>query len=346
MAKRLLLGLGIVAVIGLGVVLLVPACRAVVLGFLGGERFQDGRPLSYWVEALGDDDKADRQRATQALARLGPEAKGAVPRLVELALREGDAAASQALRAIDPEAAVPRFTEALADPDPRVRERAATALFQLGPAAKAAVPALGRAAKDPDVDVRGKAFAALQAIGPAAVPALVEALQANDPEARLDALHALQEFSSGAKDAVPAVLVLLKDPDRRVRHEAADALRRVGPEARAAVPALLAAVEDADLNVRRQALLALAAIGVKPEQDAAALEAAVPHFVAAFQNRELEPGARQTAVRLLGGIGPLAKAAVPALLEAARGGDGALGTAAREAAKKIDPDAAAQAGIK
>jgi HEAT repeat protein len=84
------------------------------------------------------------------------------------------------------EAAVPQLTQALSDPNPLVRKRAADVLARIGPDAKDAVPALIRSLGDRDEEVRKAATRALGEIGPGAaeaVPRLIEALR--EP-ARLD----------------------------------------------------------------------------------------------------------------------------------------------------------------
>jgi hypothetical protein len=78
------------------------------------------------------------------------------------------------------EAAVPQLTQALSDPNPLVRKRAADVLARIGPDAKDAVPALIRALGDRDEQVRKAATRALGEIGPGAaeaVPRLIEALR-------------------------------------------------------------------------------------------------------------------------------------------------------------------------
>jgi hypothetical protein len=77
-------------------------------------------------------------------------------------------------------AAVPQLTQALSDPNPLVRKRAADVLARIGPDAKDAVPALIRTLGDRDEDVRKAATRALGEIGPGAaeaVPRLIEALR-------------------------------------------------------------------------------------------------------------------------------------------------------------------------
>lgn len=104
---------------------------------------------------MADEDRSVRLKSVVALARIGPDAKAAVPAL----------------------------TEALKNRDPDLREEAAKALGHIGPDAKTAVPVLIRALKDKVDGVRRDAVVALGCIGPdakAAVPELAEALKDED----------------------------------------------------------------------------------------------------------------------------------------------------------------------
>lgn len=75
--------------------------------------------------------------------------------------------------------------EALADPDPRVRQLAAQALGALGPAAARAVPALVRLLEDRDDEgSRNTACIGLAGIGPAAADALPALRKALDDPSR------------------------------------------------------------------------------------------------------------------------------------------------------------------
>ena len=137
-------------------------------------------------------------------------------------------AAALALYRIDPDKlALPVLISALKDNDRGVRLSAASALGQIGPAAKEAVPALIAALKDKDIWVRRNAASALTRIGPAAkgtVPALIAALRDKQPGVRMYAAVALGNISHAAKEAVPALIVALKDKDIWVRRLAASAL--------------------------------------------------------------------------------------------------------------------------
>jgi HEAT repeat protein len=144
----------------------------------------DGKTLSEWARLLQSDDVTDRQAATLALAKIGPEA-------------------------------APALTLALNDKQiVNVRLWAANALGKIGPKAKGAVPQLEAALKDEVPYVRVEAGRALWRIdkNSAAVPALIEALKDKDTGVRYMATEALGGIGPDAKAAVPALVEALKDP--------------------------------------------------------------------------------------------------------------------------------------
>lgn len=130
--------------------------------------------VSVLVEALREPDSDVRQRVAQALGQIGPEAKAAVPALID-ALKDQEEwdynTAAQALVDINtPEARKAledyyRLFEALKDPDESIRNQAAQDLGYIGPEAKTAVQALIEALKDDDEMVRYYAAEALENIG-------------------------------------------------------------------------------------------------------------------------------------------------------------------------------------
>ncbi len=118
-------------------------------------------------DGLNDPDARVRQGAAKILARLGPEAKPAVPELIH-ALQDPAAgvreAAGDALNRIGPEA-VPALVGALTDEKAAVRESAAWTLGSIGAAAQGAVPSLrGLSANDPSPNVARAAEQALKKI--------------------------------------------------------------------------------------------------------------------------------------------------------------------------------------
>jgi hypothetical protein len=143
----------------------------------------------HWIRGLQSEDAEQRREAVEVLARRGAGAREAVPALLKVMRTDpvddlrGEAAAAlgDILAKLGPEGreAVPALTEALADKDPRTRERAAAVLGRMGGNARDAVPALVKALRDEYGTVRKEAAAALRAIDPEAA---AEALRRVDAD--------------------------------------------------------------------------------------------------------------------------------------------------------------------
>jgi HEAT repeat protein len=132
------------------------------------------------IDSLSDPNPAMRMLAAVELAKLGPKAKPALHRLVEVLQHDDDATvrfhAAGALGAIGPEAraAAGPLIEALEkDPDASVRGNAASALGSIvgrladaGADTQPVIRALSRALRDPSAYVRKHAAKALQKIDP------------------------------------------------------------------------------------------------------------------------------------------------------------------------------------
>jgi len=151
--------------------------------------------------------------------------------------------AAQGGQAVDPATGVLNaLISGLGDKDP-VRDKAITALIEIGPAA---VPALKEALVKKDRRVREGAAIALGEIGPkarAAVPALAKVFDDKDADVRLRAVCALGQI--GEKSAIPFLIQFLnKDGNADVRRYAASWLGAFGPAAKDAVPALVETVKE------------------------------------------------------------------------------------------------------
>jgi HEAT repeat protein len=168
---------------------------------------------------------------------------------------------------------------------------------------------------------------------------------------RIEAIWGYQALGPLASGQVPRLIDMLDhDPFLNARQAAAQVLGFIGPEARLAAPALFRATKDKDSRIRSGAFFALARI----QPDA---EITIPVLVAGLDDPY--PGAQWQAAIALGRYGPEARAAVPALLRTlatnkaralAHGADlprhDPFNDAFRSALKKIDPEAAAKAGVK
>jgi RNA polymerase sigma factor (sigma-70 family) len=157
-----------------------PAYRIEAVKALGALAQQQKSLMLPLVAALKEKEKKVGDAASQALGNLGAEA---VPALLEVAKDKTALAprirALQAMCSIGPDAkaAVPLLIDWVKEEDARVRSEVILALGNIGPGAKAAVPVLIEALKDQDVDIRDRAVGALGAIGPeakSAIPALVD----------------------------------------------------------------------------------------------------------------------------------------------------------------------------
>jgi HEAT repeat protein len=179
------------------------------------------------VKQLKDKDPDVRRKAAKDLAAAGPDAKPALPMLVNAVTKDNDLFvrrfSAQAIGAIgeDAKAAIPTLKGIVKDPNEKkeVQEAAIAALGKIG---KGSVEFLGTVVKDADQDIalRRGAADALGAMGPdakAAIPTLTEALKGVAPK--------------GKK----------MDKDNDIRLEAADALGSIaGPDEKEVLEALKA----------------------------------------------------------------------------------------------------------
>jgi HEAT repeat protein len=127
---------------------------------------------------------------------------------------------------------------------------------------------------------------------------------------------------------------LVRDVDEEAAVRAAEALANVGPEARGAVPSLEEALEDWRAGLRVKAAWALWEVSGQAET-------VLPVLLAALEHPDEEVG--EDAAWTLGKMGPAAREAVPLLLDLLH--DEESFSWAGDALKKIDPEAAARAGV-
>jgi HEAT repeat protein len=141
--------------------ILISACRSKLP--------YEGKNAAELEQMLRDPNPAVQAQGAFGLSRLGPEARAAVPALMD-ALKKDRLVrknAALALGQIGPDArdAVPALSEALGDSEWAVRRQAALALGQIGPEARKAIPGLQKVSRDPDPLVRQAAQKALKQIG-------------------------------------------------------------------------------------------------------------------------------------------------------------------------------------
>lgn len=217
------------------------------------------------LDALDDVDVDVRRAVIPALAAVGPNSADAAAGLAR-SLSDADwvvrRQAGAAFGTVDASQVLPDLRAQLRSTNVPTRIAAAVAVGKIGPGAADAMPELLDALKSADWKLRGTAARAIGAIGVAAgqpgIEALATALRDRDWGVAEPVVEALARMGEGA---VPVLVAALSDDAVPVRWGAARALERIGPPARAAVPALGEALGDPVMQVRWAAARALLAFG-------------------------------------------------------------------------------------
>ena len=202
--------------------------------------------LPVFLKALHDDDHQVVGEAAKALTEMGPEAKPALPALVEAMKQEGRASL------------------------------AASVISDIGPDASL-VPALLQIVKKGQSDTRdgsrASAMHVLRLLGPAAEDATADLVpilrNEGDQDLRVQAAQVLGAIGVEAAEAVPDLKKIALD-DRRdwgIRLACAGALKRVDPESVEAVSIIREAMDEESLEVRHGAVTALAAINPTADEE-------------------------------------------------------------------------------
>jgi HEAT repeat protein len=263
--------------------------------------------------------------ALRCLRRIGPGAKDAVPDLVRIFARS-----------IGPRGQLPRAEFAVA-------------LGRIGPAAKAAAPVIRDALARCAIGGDNWGADALERMGerypPASDPSAVGKVRKSahwDPESLIDLHFCITTdllYRLGPWD-VPELRKLLRDHNETLRGAAVFALEHLGPDASAAASDIQRLLDDKYPTIRIEAARALAAIRPGPNPGAPAvaallangeygrpidafdmlmqLGAAAGPAVGALRgilHTSRDAAIRLGAVRVLAGIGPAAKDALPDLNE-------------------------------
>jgi HEAT repeat protein len=234
----------------------------------------------------------------------------------------------------DPEAVVPLVLVELAPPRSygKIAAHQRLALIELlrdiGPAAEAAVPRLTEILSDPEEpfeSVKSQSAAALTRIGTAEAKIAAEAYFAGLTEAFAESASDEEAQRSASQSAFLIRQELRsRAPSDGVIGASVDSLRAFGPKASAARPTLLRAYNDPRLSqgLREDIAAALRATGVSDVPTAAAKAAAqatVPDILAEVieETRSEDEFVRGLAMGELGRLGP-SEPAIDALIEALR----------------------------
>lgn len=277
---------------------------------------QTAANIAHLIEMIRNGEFRKRCRAIEAITLFGPDAKHAVPVLIQ---------------ALDAPVAVmsPSFAETAKHHQWRIT---ADALGEIGPAASAAVPKLL------ELIQKSKHFAAMSycpALGKIgtnahpAVPLLRSLLQDEDRRLRLAAADALTRIAPLECSNVVAVLTNLQHDSEAATVWLPDGRRSERKDFQ----------NPQSVFLRLSASVALWRLGVEKEPPVDAL--------AELAGKSPSIGGELWAIKSLGEIGPRAKVALPALrvvLERERGSS-VFGRAAAIAIRRIDPEEFAKLGL-
>ena len=212
-----------------------------------------------WLEGLQSRAPKDVEQATAQLEQRGTAALPAIRRTLQDqgAQPAQRKAALKAAAILGPRAAeaIPDVTDALNDPD--FAPEAALALSFMG---SPAVTPLRQALHADDPIVRREALRAMGKLRERAsidpqivIPVLLEAIDDTDPSVRNVAVTYLGIVRDSPEKEVPGLIKALSDESSEVRQAAAVALAEYGTLADPAIPALKKAANDPDDEVKREA---------------------------------------------------------------------------------------------
>ena len=267
--------------------------------------------LPEMIDALGKrEGGTGKLELIRLVSRMGPDAAPAVPVLTKLLTSSTPLVrieAAKALAAIGApaETAVPTLVVGLRDPNGDVREAMAMCLAKLGAAAAPAVPELLPLLADPESKVRKAAASALEAIGPTVAPALVGFIQ----ERNLKRLETRLKEILGLDTLAPGLITILQTRDKEQRKvQLWRWLNKAGQD----IP--LADPQRAAMNLRWK-------------------------FMSMFDELARVEIAQETALRILGNLGPTVSSAVPAITNSLKDPNLKIKLAAIETLGRIGPGA-------
>lgn len=160
-----------------------------------------------------------------------------------------------------------------------------------------------------------------------------------DKEKRQMAVFGFYALGPVGRDAVPALIDLVKDEDADVRITATDCLGNIGPDAKAAVPFLLPYLNSTNRMIAWDATVNMGRIHMEPAL-------VVPVLVSNLTATNISMRYHGTTIIALGKFGEHAKPAIPSIVAFLNDENEDNRSAATNALRLIDPEAAAKAGVK
>jgi HEAT repeat protein len=256
------------------------------------------------LACLNDDDADVRYKAVYALGKLGVKSDAVLDGLVK----------------------------ALGDKNNNVKTTAIDVLGKIGPPSQDSLPMLAKLAdKESPAEVRTLAIKLLGQIGKPAVPTFKELLKNADT---LDTIALIQAIAALGPDARPLLselqAIMIKKRFWDAEEEMVGTFKKCGPDGAAGLASVLKALHDPESrdfapNDERSKTL-LKEIGEMGAQ----AKSAVPLLIELLQERD---SLRPQILDALGGIGPAASAAIPAVEALLK--DAALAEPARTALRRM-----------
>jgi len=295
---------------------------------------KENLPIAKFNELLSDKSWQVRDAAVDALAGAGASSNELISILMQSLRTDngmGRRHSSSSLAELG-KAGSAALLEGLKDSDKQVRFAAAQGLSEMGPEAKDAVPQLIDALQDSDQQVRAFAAMALGKIGPDAVTAVP---------------YLVGKLSPDAFTPEPNLVAALNTADLATSYHSIEALGRIGPGAVDAIPAIMKFTEDFSGSTRLTAIMSI--YSIKPDAiDAVGIligelkREKIPYGTPLQMEdiQSLRQPVAAGAARILGIIGPPAKAAVPYLLEMLKKGEADERMAAIDSLGGIAPESA------
>jgi HEAT repeat protein len=283
-----------------------PTVRAAAVRAIDARLAEEQVLQTALTEALQDAEKSVRVEVVNALAHRPRLLETLEPRLVQLLTADDDGVAwhaafllhlrgeagaaalrggleleecrpaqiAQALALIGPPMVEP-LTDALDDPQPRVRQAAALALGQIRPLNEETVSRLAQGLADENRDVQAAFLESISKLGSRARPAIaqIRARHADlDAQSRMRMIDVLIAAAPRDEQLTQELLAAVSDPDPRVQQHTIDAIRSTGTFGRPAVAVITEKLRSPDRQVQS------AAAGFIGSQGRAA-EEAVPHLI-------------------------------------------------------------------
>jgi HEAT repeat protein len=306
------------------------------LGSLGPNAKATAMPAL--INAFADKNKEVRVAAATAITNLltSPSADD-VPTLLTVLKQKDPEASVFGARALarlgkQAKAAIPDLMEAAKSTDMNVRKEAILTLTAIGPDRKEKdlVPLCFATLKDPasNSDVRQSALLAIAHYGKEldrekdkeTIAAVIEAIKDSDKQVQKSAFAAVAKMgpvvnnATTAKQIMPTVMDYLQGQDKAQRDQALEAITGLGPAAKEAVPTLITMMEKEDIKLYKEQT---GKILLKPEDEAFLDKIAktigkiglpaVGQLVRSLDTTNVNAGLLIGSCRALGEIGPEAK---------------------------------------